>query len=211
MAAWGDVPAWVTAGVAFLALIGAMLAYRTQSEQLRLQRIQFEDQTRVQEREQANQVDVTTGVLDGAQARVLPTNKGEPVHMVVVTNGSKRPIRDVTCRANVYSAASELFGPRRADGQPVRQDELVKERRAPDVLGQVTAIDPGGEAQTFVLRSPGIMWPVLKAGDHVAFVWGLATAQWPRLVPLVRFTDDAGLHWEIDRDLHLQKLNSRDW
>jgi hypothetical protein len=27
----------------------------------------------------------------------------------------------------------------------------------------------------------------------------------------VRFTDDAGLHWEIDNDLHLKKLDSRDW
>jgi hypothetical protein len=28
----------------------------------------------------------------------------------------------------------------------------------------------------------------------------------------VRFTDDAGLHWQIDPDLHLKKLNDRrDW
>jgi hypothetical protein len=26
-----------------------------------------------------------------------------------------------------------------------------------------------------------------------------------------RFTDDAGMHWQIDPDLHLGKLNSRDW
>ena len=64
MVAWGDVPTWVTAGVAFLALIGASLAYRTQSEQLRLQRIQLADQTRVQEREQANQIDVVWQHID---------------------------------------------------------------------------------------------------------------------------------------------------
>jgi hypothetical protein len=27
----------------------------------------------------------------------------------------------------------------------------------------------------------------------------------------VRFTDDAGLHWEIDHDLHLEKLAERTW
>jgi len=26
----------------------------------------------------------------------------------------------------------------------------------------------------------------------------------------VRFTDDAGLHWQIDHDLHLEKLEHRD-
>jgi hypothetical protein len=26
----------------------------------------------------------------------------------------------------------------------------------------------------------------------------------------LRFTDDAGLHWQIDHDLHLRKLDNRD-
>ena len=26
-----------------------------------------------------------------------------------------------------------------------------------------------------------------------------------------RFTDDAGLHWQIDQDLHLERLDNRDW
>lgn len=76
----------MTAAVAFLALIAATLAYKTQSEQLRLQRIQLEDQTRVQEREQANLIDVRASAIDGAQAKVLPDDKGESVHMLVVTN-----------------------------------------------------------------------------------------------------------------------------
>ena len=28
---------------------------------------------------------------------------------------------------------------------------------------------------------------------------------------MVRFTDDAGLYWEVDPDLHLAKLDSRSW
>jgi hypothetical protein len=27
----------------------------------------------------------------------------------------------------------------------------------------------------------------------------------------LRFTGDAGLHWQIDHDLHLEKLDNRDW
>jgi len=27
----------------------------------------------------------------------------------------------------------------------------------------------------------------------------------------VRFTDDTGLHWEIDRDLRLRRRRRRDW
>ncbi|HET6192244.1 MAG TPA: hypothetical protein VFE59_35200 [Trebonia sp.] len=30
-------------------------------------------------------------------------------------------------------------------------------------------------------------------------------------VVAVRFTDDAGLHWETDRDQHLRRLAERDW
>lgn len=85
MAQWGDVPTWVWAGIAFLALIGAMLAYRAQSEQLHLQRIQLEDQrihledqTRVKEREQANLVDVSVGSIDGLRPRCYPTAGASP-------------------------------------------------------------------------------------------------------------------------------------
>jgi hypothetical protein len=53
--------------------------------------------------------------------------------------------------------------------------------------------------------------PVLRAGETATFVWSFTTAKWPRILPLVRFTDDAGLHWEIDNSLHLKKLAKRDW
>jgi hypothetical protein len=32
----------------------------------------------------------------------------------------------------------------------------------------------------------------------------------PDATMTARFTDDAGLHWQIDHDLHLEKLDSRD-
>jgi hypothetical protein len=194
--AWGDVPTWVTAGVAFLALIGATLAYKTQSEQLRLQRIQLEDQTRVQEREQANLVDVRAGAIDGAQARVLPDDKGEPVHMVVVTNASKRPVREVTVKIEAIQA-----------------DESIRHRKLADLWGvmETYALGSTARAQTFVPTERSSTMPVLRAGQTAAFVWGFTAALYPRLISWVRFTDDAGLHWEIDTSLHLEKLAKRDW
>jgi hypothetical protein len=83
MVAWGDVPTWMTAGVAFLALIGAVLAYRTQSEQLRLQRIQLADQTRIHARAVARTL-LTSGyrfergrtVPPGAMAFICATTLG---------------------------------------------------------------------------------------------------------------------------------------
>jgi hypothetical protein len=50
----------------------------------------------------------------------------------------------------------------------------------------------------------------LKAQERIGFAWRFTIA--PYLFMLeVRFTDDAGLHWQIDRSLHLQKLDKRDW
>jgi hypothetical protein len=53
---------------------------------------------------------------------------------------------------------------------------------------------------------------VIKAGASGGFIW--SSGDKPDLQGSqfwVRFTDDAGLHWEIDNDLHLEKLPERDW
>jgi hypothetical protein len=96
MVDWGDVPTWVTAGVALAALVAAVRAYQDQSaglakqaEAVELQRQQLTDLTRLQEREQANAVDVELRSIDGAQAQVLSLDKSEPVPMLVVTNSSR--------------------------------------------------------------------------------------------------------------------------
>jgi hypothetical protein len=52
---------------------------------------------------------------------------------------------------------------------------------------------------------------VLRAGQKAAFVWGFTVALYPSFLLWLRFTDDAGLHWEITTDLHLEKLTKRDW
>ncbi len=41
--------------------------------------------------------------------------------------------------------------------------------------------------------------------------YGFVYPRWFDPTLEVRLTDDAGLHWQIDGDLHLQKLEARDW
>lgn len=196
MVDWGDVPAWLTAVVAFLALIAAGLAYRKQSEQLRLQseqlrlqQTQLEDQTRVQEREQANQIDVDWQNIDPSTWLRQLLKRGANVDkMLVVANNSKRPIRSVKCKLQ-RSATS-------GGQEPRRLADAASELRPSTAEHQEDTFKPG---ETILA--------VIKAGASGGFIW--SSADKPDFQ--VRFTDDADLHWEIDTDLHLEKLPERDW
>jgi hypothetical protein len=164
--------------------------------QLSLQRQQLADQTRVQEREQANAIDVSVGGVDGAQVWVLPPEQHELVHMANVANNSKRPIREVTCHIEGISA-----------------DGKTRLKKDPDLYGQwvTTPVASGVKTDTFTPQAKTSTYPVLTAGSNVGFVFDVTAGEYPGLLAWVRFTDDAGLHWQIDTDLHLEKLKSRDW
>jgi hypothetical protein len=211
MVNWGDVPSWATAGAAFAALIGAGLAYRYQAEQVRLQREQLADQkmatteqaevirrqTTLLERQQADAVDVYARTIDGGGATVLPADDHQEVHMLVVANGSNRPVRQVACKIAAIKA-----------------DSSVRHERLADVYGWTKAFNLGitTEDQSFVLGERTHTMPLLRAGDEAGFVWGFTLVRYPQLESwAVRFTDDAGLHWEIDTSLSLKRLNARDW
>ncbi len=74
-------------------------------------------------------------------------------------------------------------------------------------LGQ----NSGATAETFVFHANADTMRVLRSGHTAGFVWTFTLARYPEIVPTARFTDDAGLHWQIDADLHLEKLAERDW
>jgi hypothetical protein len=196
MVNWGDVPTWATAGVALLALIAATRAYRTQSVQLEIQEKQLEDQTRIQEREQANLVDVSARNIGGAEVQMLPPGNVELVHMIVVANGSKRPVRYVSAQIDAIQAATNSHHEKLADAWGALQ---------PFALGMAAQ----GEAFVFVERTGKAQ--VLRAGEKIGFVWAFPSREYPRITFKVRFTDDAGLEWEIDNILHLVRVISRDW
>lgn len=87
MVALGDVPTW-------LAVIGAAI---TAWVALR----QFARQTRVLERQQADQVDVrplSVAISPPGTPPPGPGESGDDYHVAVVYNGSRRPIHDVVCR-----------------------------------------------------------------------------------------------------------------
>jgi hypothetical protein len=208
MVKWGDVPTWVTAGVALLAFLGAGAAYRFRAEHVRLQRQQLADQqdatrleagviaaqNRLLEREQANKIDVAVTTVLGGDAQMLPPEKNEPVHVVVVSNGSNRPVRNVACKVEAW----------RLDG--------VRETTSADAYGEMRLVALGSTAQAeaFAFGARDRNMPVLRAGRKGAFPFPFACSQYRRLVTWVRFTDD-DQHWEIHISLHPKKLESRDW
>jgi len=53
---------------------------------------------------------------------------------------------------------------------------------------------------------------VVRAGQTCAFSFNCDPRSCPNATAAVRFTDDAGLHWQINHDLHLAELDKRtDW
>ena len=115
--------------------------------------------------------------------------------MVDVANRSPRPIRNVTGRIEAQPGAS-LQGAALADVYAdLRPSPLTVPSAATRAL-----IDPP--------ERPDI--PLIRAGEIGALIFPVGADRNPDARMAVRFTDDAGLHWQIDRDLHLEKLNNRD-
>jgi hypothetical protein len=52
---------------------------------------------------------------------------------------------------------------------------------------------------------------LMRPGTPFGFKFGFGQRDHPESQVSARFTDDAGLHWQIDNDLHLAKLDNRDW
>lgn len=202
MVAWGDVPTWLLVGLGGVGGGAALWQLGLQRKQLHDQQEVIRSQALILERQQANKIDVTANSIDGAAAKVLPEESGEPVHIVMVANGSERPIRHVVVKLVA-----------------IQTDRSIRHERLAHVYGEmVTYADgvslgqnSGATAETFVFQANADTMPVLRAGHTAGFVWAFTLARYPEIVPTVRFTDDAGLHWQIDADLHLEKLAERDW
>lgn len=180
----GDLGTWVLALIALLALIAAWLAYRAQSEELADQRKANELQATVLKR--------TLGAFARQQAEQISVEHdryasaicGMPTsrmyQRVGVTNSSARPVRHAVCQRS---------GGHGQDGvRLVGFDSKGGPDRAHPDLTEIYLLRPGETAW--------LVFPV-DTPDGEA-------------VQLVRFTDDAGVHWQVDGDLHLEPLDSRD-
>lgn len=137
----------------------------------------------------------------GAQAGVLPRESTLSAHAVMVVNGSGRPIRNVistiwTDHPSFAAAPSRLNFANRIG-------EFVDA-----VLGSAATVEQ------LVTTENTDRLKVLRAHRRGALVFPFNTNDYlnPKFTVMVRFTDDAGLHWQIDGDLRLTKLERRaDW
>ena len=209
-----DVPGWITAIATAGLLIGAIitaiyaiLAYRKQTEELREQRklnalqaddlkaslLERERELRVAEREQANAIEFAWWpsshvlIVGSAGGNANVANAA----VLAVRNSSRRRIINVTCRAA-------------APGRPGLT-------LPPEKTGQLT--ETGSPAQRAILNmaADGSTVQLIRSGSWYGFLLKFDLQNEPRTRLAVHFTDDAGLHWEIDQDLHLKQFESRPW
>jgi hypothetical protein len=116
--------------------------------------------------------------------------RGQRIHVADVTNRSPRPVRDVAWRIKPLAVQDY-------DWEAALVGELV----------------PFPGALEGMLREvPGVAKiPLIRAGEKWEFLFAIPAADHRDAKIKVRFTDDAGLHREIDHDLHLEKLAERTW
>jgi hypothetical protein len=147
-----------------------------------------------EEKKQASEIKVQSRAFDGGQAGVLPRDQSKPVHMLIVTNTSARPIRNLAAEANVPGSASPG-------------------RKPADVVGRIDPAAQRGPAipETFTLGARSSRQALLNAGEDAAFAWSLDTEAFPAVEFTVRFADDQDRNWEVGPDLRLKKLPARDW
>jgi hypothetical protein len=195
---WDDVRNWATFGV----VVGG---FTVAAIELNLQRLQFareaersaerdglidaqrrelQDGQRLREREQAEHVDLTYEDIGDDQGKSL----------AVVINNSRRPIRDVAAQFYLVKGQSSL---------------VPAERTGEMHLFNVPA--PAGWVFAAAAARPGFRQEMIRAGERAGFIFSFIKANMPEGGAVVRFTDDADLHWQLGQDLHLEKFPARDW
>ena len=191
----------------------AIKAFSKQSEQLKDQREINELQTKdldaslverkrlreVAEREQANDVGFAwwpaSHVLiinpptqppssTPRQPEAIAHADTSGMAVLVVDNASRHRILDVTCRIEPAEGAGLT---------------LAAER-----IGQLT--DVGSSAHRAMMNNPaeGSTVPLIRVGSRYGFLFRFGLENNPDARLAARFSDDAGLHWQIDHDLHLE-------
>lgn len=80
------------------------------------------------------------------------------------------------------------------------------------VVGRLVGQQPGapGEPPSLVCPVPRSSARRIRPGEAYGFVFEIVVNRVLMDGVAARFTDDDSLHWQIDQDLHLQPLDSRD-
>jgi hypothetical protein len=224
---WGDFPTWALAVIALLALVAATAAYfkqanaaRDVSEQVRLQRKALAEQQKINEKQievmaaQLGEIKQRTEAIERQQADAVTLTSlhwsgdfglheaGEPVYMALAANGSLRPIRHVACRLRTVPDVGTY--------EPEGTGRYIPAEPLASVIGEPDARTLEG---TIIPEDPyttSTEMRLLRAGDTAALVFDLVVNPDLEERLTLRFSDDAGRHWQIDHDDHLQKLDNRD-
>jgi hypothetical protein len=196
---WADIRTWVgfvvvVLGVPFAAYqvylqrrtyVGEASRNVGRDDLLDRQRRELQAQELTREREQAAQINVSWTSFTNEQANSLGN----------IYNNSRRPIRDVACQLDL------------GNGDPLIRPEYSAWLRSKDKPDERS----GSMFDKTHMRQG---WRILgiRADNAIAFYFpGMEPTQYPDGRMLVRFKDDAGLHWELDHHMHLVKLDQRDW
>lgn len=194
---WGDVATWVAAVATVLAFAAAAIAAMAAFDQLRMlkeqamtdrdeadKRAERNDELReVEARKQAEQVDVEPNTRP---VDLSGAPEPEMVLTLYVENNSSRPIRQVECRAILNGQACPATSTAHFE----------------DSIGGGRAVD----------QSDVIPVQLMRRSTNLEFIVPWAAEAHPNATYRLRFTDDAGLHWELTDDMHLTRIADRaDW
>lgn len=193
---WGDVPTWVAVAVAAVGGAVALVQLHQQGQVIKgeiernkrrdelldgqLRELEQREDSRI--REQAESVDVTWTDIDA-----------EPGYsLVVVINGSRRPIRDVGCVAYL-------------DEGPAGQQSRTA---APDYCAEMLPVDfpkAGGWVMPKMGENPVMSLEVLRPGGRAGFRFHVLSADCLKAGGEAEalFTDDAGARWSLSSYLSL--------
>lgn len=185
----GDLPTWLGVAAASVAGLFVFLQLRSQQQELARQALALErQQADLVDLQQFWQSELVPDVVDSSGL----TGK-EYWHTTEVINDSRRPIRDIAARLKPSPDAS-LVAPvmiaRFAAGS-----ETITGRRSRSLIKSY-------EETNVELARPGAAW---------SFVFPCIANATDVVSTVIRFTDDVGLHWQIDENLHLTKIRRRNW
>jgi len=221
---WADIRGWVGFAVVVIGVVIALVQLDLQRRQLAEQHktIQGEVERNKQrdalmagqlkeleqravtfERQQADEVDIRQS--SALQRFPDPVSGLEyRAYLAEVTNHSRRPIRNVVCRIE--------SGPGHGLGSSPGHSLAVAHRVGLYAYTEVAAASssPASPTRELPKLAEGTDRLLIRAGEAGVFVFAVNMMKHPKARITTRFTDDAGLHWQIDPDLHIKKLPNRD-
>lgn len=205
---WGDFPTWLTGVATIVAAVAAIVGARAAFSQLKSQRNEIERQGA----EQARLAELQTKQLGQLEQQALLSRRSQAeqvyierqAHMtgfgerdgIILHNDSGRPIREVAARVIVVETSRT---PTTVDGSMVRPEA----HRLSPFTGDPGSAEPDEDPEK----------PIRLIGRHkkAYIVWSYAPGAFPVLNVLVRFSDDADVRWQVDKDMHLTEVPDALW